>query len=1234
MMPLPPDLITQGTMRSPSGYVLPLEMTELDAAIHGPIATVTVKQRFRNASESPIEAEYMFPMPHGASVHTMRFRIGERTVEGAVKEKEEAKRAYEAARREGRSATLLEQDRPNLFTLSVANIAPGDIIEVTMIYQEKLAFDSGEWRFVFPMVTTERHHAGRPDGAPAPRLAGQSIPTTEVPDAAKIRPPAPATGHRPANVKATIEIHSGELLEPPRSPSHRIDVEQLSVSAYRLKLHESETIPNRDLVIAFRAVKEGIRPRAYFERVADKMGTFLLVLTPPIAPIEDLPIAEIGPSGDHRTYRCNNCGGTLRDGSTIKDWPGIGPAWKCEYCGVVVAVTGKKATFGLPRDVVFLVDRSCSMRGGSVAQARRSVRMILDMLGPDDRAQVFAIDHDRIAADGRGDSYVPVTKEWTLQVEEFLRKIEARGGTELEEAFERAAKLSVTPGRTRVVVLMTDGAVGNEGRLLRRIPALLGKDTRLFVLGIGPAVNRYLVERLARAGGGTSDVLLPGEDVETVVPKFARRVRQAGPVLTNIRLSWDDAMPVDVYPSPVPELFGGQTVELFGRFAGSGKSRLVLTGTRATGETFRQEVDVELPEESNEMPGIERLWARLRIDARLERLVEAPNEAAEVRMEVLALALKHKLLSPYTALVAEDSEKRVQTPAKKIQMAAVAEMAEESTGEDFGFSDGAAEGGSGAITGAPPPAEEEAVYTMAKAEAPSRMRMAAPVAAGPEFDSDDAFGADESDDYEDDSDDDGEAHMLPFSAGAPHLDDMLGGAPGYAPPPSAAPMSGGFSPPPPPPAFGAPPPPPAFAAPPRPAAPRAMAARIVMEGAKPAASRGGGGFFSKVKEALGFGEEKMAKSESIPSFAEDDEPPTSRDPERFEPVARSLDIPAPMAPPAMPPPPPLTTVPSTSRQQTPVTQGKTPIAESGSEAYSSEMLSFVAGRDVGEIDLVFLVDETGSMGQYIEVVKQRLLELIESIRNAPLCKSLRLGLVSYRDHPPQDRSFASRVVPLTDDIAAIKKGVQRMEASGGGDGPESVTDGLYDIVRLDWRPRAARVVVWVGDAPPHGVEPSGDAFPQGCPCGHHWYAQAENAREMGIVIHAVGCLPTLAEYVGAVDVFKTVAATSRGLYLPLRDARRLIPIITGVAESELDKQRIEAHIADVLKTSEQELEAADHEERVRFVMETLRARNVRPRAMVYDTHAGGPFPQRFRDIKESDVEEGIERLRRTRRTSL
>jgi Mg-chelatase subunit ChlD len=298
------------------------------------------------------------------------------------------------------------------------------------------------------------------------------------------------------------------------------------------------------------------------------------------------------------------------------------------------------------------------------------------------------------------------------------------------------------------------------------------------------------------------------------------------------------------------------------------------------------------------------------------------------------------------------------------------------------------------------------------------------------------------------------------------------------------------------------------------------------------------------------------------------------------------------------------------------------------------MLARAQAQGIGELDLVFLVDETGSMGAYIEEVKQRLLEIIDALKKAPLCRSLRLGLVSYRDHPPQDRSFASRVVPLTDDIAVIRRGVERMQASGGGDGPESVTDGLYDLVRLEWRPRAARVVVWVGDAPPHGVEPSGDSFPNGCPCGHHWYAQAENAREMGVVIHAVGCLPALLGYVGAEEVFKTVARTTRGLYLPLENAPLLIPLITGVAETELDKQRIEEHVAEVLARHQKELEPADDQERVRFVTDVLRQANVTPRGIVYDPTRQEPPPLKFRDITMLDVEEGIERLRREGRTAL
>jgi len=1072
------------------------------------MAEVVVDQRFKNDTCEPIEAVYLFPLPHEASVFKMSFRIGERTVTAVVKEKEEAKRAYAQARHEGRAATLLEQDTPSVFTLSVANVPPGQTIEVTLGYQERVAFDDGEWRFVFPMVAEDRWEGDSgARGAP-------------------LQPPRPRTDSRRSDVSVEVVVRGAE---PARSPSHRVTVAPEG-EGFRMILAESGSMPNRDFVLAWGTRERGVRPAVWFQRERGRPGTFLLVVTPPAPAPPDAPREAVfgGNPGEGRPVQCGNCGGTVRAMGEIQEVPGIGPSWRCTWCGVVSAVSREapEITVGLPRDVVFLVDRSASMREASVAQARRAVRLVLEHLAVDDAVQVVAFDHERIVLDEAA-LYLPVGTDTTSRVDAFLAGLTARGGSELEAALERGAALPVRKGRAKLVVLLTDAAVGDEGRLLRRTReildgtalaapkqvALVSAKTRLFVLGIGPSVHRWLIARLARVGGGASDVLLPTEDVETVVTRFARRVRHGGPVLRGLRLAWDDALPADVYPSPIPELFGGQPVEVVGRFAGDGPTRLVLTGETAAGAPFRQEIDVTLPEASTAVPGLERVWARARIEARLDRLIEDPSVAADVRLEVLGLALKHSLVSPYTSLVAEDSEKSVDGPPRRVEMRASSSAVLEDAA-DLAEADGSAAHGKGAAA--------------------------------------DTFSDSE-----------------PITA-----------------------------------------------------ATRAVPSRPVARAAAPAAERGGVGAFGAGPPMAGGGTPYPVSPAPSPTLTASAPPATRMSTSHY---AR------PMAPPTSPLPPRGYGPPAQAEARP---QAPPPMAAKDTESYSNDELAWARGRPVGDLDLVFLVDETGSMGAFIHEVQQHLLAIIDALRAAPLCKNLRLGLVSYRDHPPQDQSFVSRVVPLTDDVAAVRTGVERMQAQGGGDGPESVTDGLYDLVRLDWRPRAARVVVWVGDAPPHGVEPSGDGFPQGCPCGHHWYTQAESCREMGIVIHAVGCLPALRNYVGAEAVFKTVARTARGLYLPLQNAPLLVPLITGVAETELDKQRIEERIADVLATYEPVLRPADDQERLRFVTDVLRQANVRPRGVAYDPTRHGPPPLRFREITRADVEEGVDRLRRLGRTTL
>ena len=410
--------ITQGTLRTTAGVDLPLDRTDVDADVRGPVATVRVRQVFRNTGAEAVEVVYSFPLPHAASVFEMVMRIGTRAVRGVVKEKEEAKRAFEKARSEGRVASLLEQSRPDLFTLSATNVAPGAEVDVTIAYQERLVFDDGAWRFVFPMVAPERY-------LPTPPNAG-------VTAASGVRPPRVPSGERSADVSLEVRVHDRHLA-PPQSPSHRIEVETRGEGGNVIRLHPSERLPNRDFVLALGDGRRGVRTEAFFEREKGRPGAFLLVVRPPdVAPEALAGVARASSSEAGRPIACGNCGGPLRVPEHLVERPGIGPSWRCPYCGIIVAATTDAVTSAgdLPRDVVFLVDRSASMRGGALALAGRAVARVIEELDPEDAVQIFAFDHERVAFDGRGDDFVRRDDAPGKRVAAFFSGLGPRGGTE------------------------------------------------------------------------------------------------------------------------------------------------------------------------------------------------------------------------------------------------------------------------------------------------------------------------------------------------------------------------------------------------------------------------------------------------------------------------------------------------------------------------------------------------------------------------------------------------------------------------------------------------------------------------------------------------------------------------------------------------------------------------------------------------------------------------------------
>ncbi|HEX7957706.1 MAG TPA: VIT domain-containing protein, partial [Pyrinomonadaceae bacterium] len=171
----------------------PLKHTDVRAGVAGPLARVTVTQEFENPVPDKIEAVYTFPLPQGAAVDEMTMRVGGRTVKGRIMRREEAGERYRAARDAGQVASLLDQERPNIFTQSVANIMPGERVTVTISYVETLKYENGAYEFSFPTVVGPRYVPGEATGKQG---GGFAPDTNRVPDGSKITPKVAPEGMR------------------------------------------------------------------------------------------------------------------------------------------------------------------------------------------------------------------------------------------------------------------------------------------------------------------------------------------------------------------------------------------------------------------------------------------------------------------------------------------------------------------------------------------------------------------------------------------------------------------------------------------------------------------------------------------------------------------------------------------------------------------------------------------------------------------------------------------------------------------------------------------------------------------------------------------------------------------------------------------------------------------------------------------------------------------------------
>ena len=586
-----------GNLRTVRGN-LPLKRLDVAARIDGLVSTVSIAQSFVNAlgSREPLEATYVFPLPDRAAVTRFEMRIGEHLIEGVLRERGEARREYETALADGHRAALGEEDRSGVFTISVGNILPGEMAQVSLELTGPLAYDDGEATFRFPLVVAPRYIPAAPvDGAAVG--GGTAVDTEAVPDASRITPPVLLPGFpNPVEFGLSVEIHDGGLpLRNLRSSLHSIVEEQPGSGVRRLSVRPGERL-NRDFILRFDVAEAAIR--TVLQTVADaggEGGTYQLTLLPP---------AEVAASRR-------------------------------------------------PRDVVFILDRSGSMSGWKIVAARRALARMIDTLNDADRFGLLAFDDVIETPPGIAPKQLATaTDRQRFGALEFLARLDARGGTEIARPLAAAlAALNASDASARdlIVVLLTDGQVGNEDEVLRELgPQLAG--VRVFTLGIDRAVNIGFLQKLAMIGGGYTEIVESEERLDEVLAKVHRRI--ATPVLTDVQvlLPGCEVEPDSQTPRRLPDLFAGSPLIVRGRYHGTSPK---VAEVRALDSVSRP-WSATLAAADAPAPAIRKLWAREQVRALEDDYAISRQDQEQVAARIVATSLKYGVLSRFAAFVAVD----------------------------------------------------------------------------------------------------------------------------------------------------------------------------------------------------------------------------------------------------------------------------------------------------------------------------------------------------------------------------------------------------------------------------------------------------------------------------------------------------------------------------------------------------------------------------------------------------
>lgn len=566
-------MTTQSGLGTTHGTAVPLLGVEVRAEVVAGHAVATVRQRYRNTETKAVEATYTFPLPTRSVVTGFAMSIGDRRFEGEVKEKDAAFQQFDEAIVAGHGAAILEQARPNVFTASVGNLLPGEETLIEIQYVEPLLADEGAVRWSIPTLVAPRYIS------------------TSVIDAEAVSPPIAEHGTTYGlDLEVTFDLGTEVDVE---SPSHAIVVSEEGAKT-TVRLQQKDVALDRDVIV-----------NACAREV-------------------DRPTTPIASSVCHRRRNRNDSASSRNHGTVaVMLVPDLGAQKAANQ------VAG-------PRHVVFLVDRSGSMGGTSMPEARTAMKLCLRQLREGDRFNVLAFD---TGIEAFANEMVPYGPSALAKVDSWISGIEARGGTEILAPMLEAARLAPDG----LIVLMTDGEVANEAQVVDAFMAARG-TARVYSFGIGSNVSDALLHELADRTGGAVQLIHPGERIdEKVTSQFARATAAR---ITDISMKTRGISLGEI--SSVTALVDGEPTTIFATYEESGRGAIEIRGKK-DGENFYLDIAVDLEDES-ERPAVEKLWAQARIRD-LERAAVGGRRAESMKERIIELAQEYGVSSKHTSFV-------------------------------------------------------------------------------------------------------------------------------------------------------------------------------------------------------------------------------------------------------------------------------------------------------------------------------------------------------------------------------------------------------------------------------------------------------------------------------------------------------------------------------------------------------------------------------------------------------